>query len=52
MGDNAEFIQREKGKPDRLLVFCCAGREEDFMKEPAKHLPKPDAAAKQKKAKS
>ena len=52
MGDNAEFIYREKGKPDRLLVFCCAGCEEDFMKEPAKFLAKLDAAAQQKKVKS
>lgn len=52
MGDNAEFIYREKGKTDRLLVFCCAGCEDDFKKEPAKFLAKLDAAAKQKKAKS
>jgi hypothetical protein len=52
MGDNAEFIYREKGKADRLLVFCCAGCEDDFKKEPAKFLAKLDAAAKQKKAKS
>jgi hypothetical protein len=52
MGDNAEFIYREKGKPDRLLVFCCAGCEEDFMKDPAKYLAKLDAAAKQKSKKS
>src|SRR5687768_12050813 len=25
MGDNAEFVYREKGKPDRLVVFCCEG---------------------------
>jgi YHS domain-containing protein len=52
MGDNAEFIYREQGKGDRLVVFCCAGCEEDFLKEPAKYLAKIDAAAKQKKAKS
>lgn len=52
MGDNAEFIYREQGKPDRLLLFCCAGCEEDFLKEPAKFLAKLDAAAKQKNAKS
>jgi YHS domain-containing protein len=49
MGDNAEYIYREKGKPDRLIVFCCDGCEDDFKKEPAKYLAKLDAAAKQKK---
>ncbi len=49
MGDNAEYIYREKGKPDRLVVFCCEGCEEDFLKEPAKYLAKIDAAAKAKK---
>lgn len=48
MGDNAEFIYREKGKPDRLLIFCCDGCEDDFKKEPAKYLAKLDAAAKGK----
>jgi hypothetical protein len=50
MGDNAEFVYREKGKPDRLLVFCCDGCEDDFKKDPAKYLAKLDAAAKQKKS--
>jgi hypothetical protein len=50
MGDNAEFIYRQAGKPDRLLVFCCAGCEDDFVKEPAKYLAKLDAAAKSKGA--
>jgi hypothetical protein len=52
MGDNAEFIYREKGKPDRLLMFCCGGCEDDFLKDPAKYLAKFDAAAKQKAKKS
>jgi YHS domain-containing protein len=51
MGENAEFIYREKGKPDRLVVFCCEGCEDDFKKEPAKYVAKLDAAAKQKSAK-
>ena len=50
MGENAEFIYREKGKPDRLVVFCCEGCEDDFKKEPAKYLAKIDAAAKQNAA--
>ena len=49
MGDNAEYIYREKGKPDRLVMFCCEGCEEDFMKNPAKYLAKIDAAAKSSK---
>lgn len=48
MGDNAEYIYREKGKPDRLVMFCCEGCEEDFLKNPAKYLAKIDAAAKKK----
>jgi YHS domain-containing protein len=48
MGENAEFIYREKGKADRLVVFCCEGCEDDFKKEPAKYLSKIDAAAKKK----
>ena len=51
MGENAEFIYREKGKADRLVLFCCAGCEEDFLQDPAKYLAKIDAAAKQKKGK-
>ncbi|HUR56887.1 MAG TPA: hypothetical protein VM029_04200 [Opitutaceae bacterium] len=48
MGETANYIYREKGKPDRLVVFCCEGCEEDFTKDPAKHLAKLDAAAKAK----
>jgi hypothetical protein len=51
MGETANYIYREKGKPDRLVVFCCEGCEEDFMKDPAKHLAKLDAAAKAKAGK-
>jgi hypothetical protein len=48
MGENAEMIYREKGKPDRLVIFCCEGCGDDFVKEPAKYLAKLDAAAKKK----
>jgi hypothetical protein len=48
MGKSPEYIYRVEGKPDRLLVFCCDGCEEDFMKEPAKYLAKLDTAAKAK----
>jgi hypothetical protein len=49
MGKSPEYIYRVAGKPDRLVVFCCSGCEEDFLKEPAKYLAKIDAAAKAKK---
>lgn len=48
MGKSPEYIYRVDGKPDRLVVFCCAGCDEDFLKDPAKHLAKIDAAAKAK----
>ena len=51
MGESPEYIYRVKGKPDRLVVFCCDGCEEDFLKDPAKYLAKLEAAAKQKAAK-
>ncbi|PTX98461.1 hypothetical protein [Opitutus sp. ER46] len=44
MGKADEYIYRVEGQPDRLVVFCCSGCEEDFMKEPAKYLAKIDAA--------
>jgi hypothetical protein len=44
MGKSPEYIYRVTGKPDRLVVFCCAGCDEDFLKDPAKHLAKIDAA--------
>jgi len=52
MGKSTEFIYRVAGKPDRLLLFCCEGCEEDFVKEPAKYLAKLDAAAKAKGGKA
>ncbi|MDO8543650.1 MAG: hypothetical protein Q7S40_24685 [Opitutaceae bacterium] len=48
MGKSPEYIYRVKGQPDRLVIFCCDGCEEDFLKEPAKYLAKLDAAAKNK----
>jgi hypothetical protein len=48
MGKSPEYIYRVAGQPDRLVVFCCEGCEEDFMKEPAKYLAKIDAAGKAK----
>ncbi len=50
MGKSPEYIYRVTGQPDRLVVFCCAGCEEDFMNDPAKFTAKLDAAAKSKSA--
>lgn len=44
MGDSPEYIYRVDGQPDRFVVFCCEGCEEDFLKEPAKYLARIDAA--------
>ena len=44
MGKSPEYIYRLTGKPDRLVIFCCAGCDEDFLKDPVKHLAKIDAA--------
>lgn len=52
MGKSPEYIYRVEGKPDRLVMFCCDGCEEDFMKDPAKYLAKVDAAAKAKSSPS
>lgn len=45
MGKAPEYIYKAAGQPDRLVVFCCGGCEENFMKDPAAHLAKIDAAA-------
>jgi hypothetical protein len=44
MGEAPEYIYRVEGKPDQLVVFCCDGCNEDFLKDPALYLPKLDAA--------
>ena len=44
MGKSPEYIYRVDGAPDRLVILCCDGCEEDFTKEPAKYLAKIDAA--------
>jgi hypothetical protein len=50
MGKSPEYIYRVAGQPDRLVLLCCDGCEEDFMKAPAKFTAKLDAAAKAKSA--
>lgn len=51
MGKSPEYIYRVEGKPDQLVVFCCDGCNEDFLKDPAPYLAKLDAA-KDEKAKT
>ncbi|MDO8540197.1 MAG: hypothetical protein Q7S40_07100 [Opitutaceae bacterium] len=48
--DIATFVYREPGKPDRLVLFCCEGCGDDFLKEADRCLAKLDAAAKGKGA--
>jgi hypothetical protein len=43
MGKPPEFIYRVDGKPDRLVIFCCSGCEDDFLEDPSKYLAKLDA---------
>jgi hypothetical protein len=49
MGKSPEYIYRVEGQPDRLVVFCCSGCDEDFLKAPAAHLAKIDAAQSKRK---
>jgi len=51
MGKSPEYIYRVEGKPDQLVVFCCDGCNEDFLKDPAPYLAKL-AAAEDAKAKN
>lgn len=44
MGQSLEYIYRVEGKPDQLVVFCCDGCNEDFLKDPASYLAKLEAA--------
>lgn len=46
MGKAPEYIYRVDGKPDRLVVFCCDGCEEDFLKNPEAALAKLEKPAK------
>jgi hypothetical protein len=45
MGGPVDYVYKEKGKPDRLVRFCCKDCIADFEKEPAKYLKKLDDAA-------
>lgn len=44
MGKAPEYIYRVAGQADRLVIFCCAGCEGDFLAAPEKYLPKLDPA--------
>jgi hypothetical protein len=46
MGDAVGYIHRAPGQPDRVIFVCCEGCIDDFKADPAKFLPKVDAAAK------
>ena len=48
MGDSPQYIYRAAGQPDRLVIFCCEGCEDDFKAAPAKYVAKLDAAAQAK----
>jgi hypothetical protein len=48
--DIAAFVYREPGKSDRLVLFCCEGCGDDFLKETDKDLAKLDAAEKKRAA--
>ena len=45
MGGPVDYIYKEKGKPDRLVRFCCKMCVPKFEKDPAKYLKKIDEAA-------
>lgn len=45
MGPSLNYIYREPGKTDRLVVFCCEGCVAAFRKNPEKFLRKIDEAA-------
>lgn len=46
MGKPYEYIHKEAGKPDRLVLMCCKGCVRGFKKDPAKYIARIDAAAK------
>lgn len=46
MGETIDRIYREKGKPDRLVRFCCDSCIDDFKQDPAPYLKLIDEAAK------
>lgn len=51
MGKPSEWVYRVSGKADRLVVFCCEGCGDDFLKEPATYIAKLDQAVAAKSGK-
>lgn len=45
MGKPFEYVHKEAGKPDRVVLLCCDGCVKDFKADPAKYLGKLDEAA-------
>jgi hypothetical protein len=45
MGKPVEYVWKQAGKPDRVVMFCCKDCIADFEKDPAKYVQKLDAAA-------
>jgi hypothetical protein len=45
MGKQIDFLYQEKGKPNRLVRFCCKDCIKDFKKDPAKYLSAVDDAS-------
>ena len=39
-----EYIHKQAGKPDRVILLCCEDCVKDFQQEPAKYLKKLDDA--------
>jgi hypothetical protein len=52
MGEPAGYVHRAPGQPARVIFVCCAGCIDDFKANPAKFLPKLDAAAPAKPVKA
>ena len=45
MGPPVDYIYKQKGKPDRLVRFCCDSCIDDFNQDPQKYLKMIDDAA-------
>ncbi len=45
MGKPVEYVYKQAGQPDRLVMFCCKDCIKDFESDPAKYLKKIDEAA-------
>jgi hypothetical protein len=49
-GKPLEYVYKEAGKPDRLVLLCCQDCVKDFTKDPVVYLKKIDDAAAAKTA--